>query len=174
MLNPDPIYTSGETILLSGTTIYNTDNRILINVFPASFGPKSKYEPAMTGGASVIVPVLKGSDGVYFWECNLASAGWVPDMYMVTLEVVGKGYRESAVFTLTEHMEKAVTLVSKEKEPESVTTSNKTEVPKLQTQVTLTPITEKVPLTPEPTQKSPIIPLIIISALVIAGKIRMG
>jgi len=95
-------YTVGDEIIISGDTNYNTDNQILVEVYPASFGPTKKYEPSMTGGNSTIVPVVKGESGLYSWSANMSSAGWTPDQYMVRTEVIGKNFIETSVITLSE------------------------------------------------------------------------
>ncbi|MDD1730316.1 MAG: hypothetical protein LUQ50_14775, partial [Methanospirillum sp.] len=101
-LNPGGPYMVGDLISIHGDTNYNTDNRILIEVYPASFGPTKKYEPSMTGGASMVVPVVTGREGGYSWSVNVSSENWVPDQYMVRAEIIGKDYRESAIITLNE------------------------------------------------------------------------
>ncbi len=101
-LNTGGPYSVGEQIVISGETNFNTDNRVLVEVYPASFGPTSKYEPTMTGGNSTVVPVVKGEDGSYSWSANMSSATWSPDQYMVRAEVIGKDYIETSIITITE------------------------------------------------------------------------
>jgi hypothetical protein len=95
-------YARGEEIKIHGDTNYNTDNQVLVEVFPASFGPKAKYEPSMTGGSSRVVPVIRTETGGYAWAAGMNSSDWSPDQYMVRVEVIGKDYRETALFSLVE------------------------------------------------------------------------
>ncbi|HWQ68310.1 MAG TPA: hypothetical protein VN372_15755 [Methanospirillum sp.] len=92
---------AGDTIFLSGTTTFNTDNQILVELYPASFGPAKKYEPSMNGGGSAIIPVIAGLDDRFGWSLNMSTAGWIPDQYMVSIEVIGKDYREDGILILT-------------------------------------------------------------------------
>jgi len=101
-LNTGGPYSVGEQIVISGETNFNTDNNVLVEVYPASFGPTSKFEPTMTGGNSTVVPVVKGGDGLYSWSANMSSATWSPDQYMVRAEVIGKDYIETSIITITE------------------------------------------------------------------------
>ena len=94
-------YTSGDMITISGETNFNTDNQVLVEVYPASFGPTRKYEPSMTGGGSKVVPVLQTGQDRYNWSANMSSTGWKPDQYMVRVEVIGKDYRETGLLSLT-------------------------------------------------------------------------
>ncbi|HOJ97247.1 MAG TPA: hypothetical protein PK024_10485 [Methanospirillum sp.] len=95
-----PSFIAGEPVVIEGTTNFNTDNSIHIDIWPASFGPKAKYEPSMSGGGSGVVPVKRGNNSEYIWNGTFDSQGWSPDTYMVRAEVIGKGYVETAVFDL--------------------------------------------------------------------------
>ncbi|WP_319580492.1 hypothetical protein [uncultured Methanospirillum sp.] len=101
-LNTGGPYSVGELIVISGETNFNTDNNVLVEVYPASFGPTNKFEPTMTGGNSTVVPVIKANDGLYSWSANMSSVAWSPDQYMVRAEVIGKDFIETSVITLTE------------------------------------------------------------------------
>ena len=100
LLIPDQGVT-GKNLSISGTTKFNTDNTILVEVFPASFGPESKYNSSMTGGGSVTVPVTKGDSDLYQWNASFQTAGWKPDEYIILVEVIGKNSRESARMNIT-------------------------------------------------------------------------
>jgi hypothetical protein len=93
-------YQIGDTITIRGDTNFNTDNNVLVEIFPASFGPASKYDSSMSGGGAVIVPVTQNETG-YTWSAHLNSEGWSPDQYMVRVEVLGKEFRETGIITLT-------------------------------------------------------------------------
>ena len=96
----NPAYHAGEEIIISGSTNFNTDNSVLVEVWPASFGPKGKFEPSMEGGGSVIVPVLKMEDSRFQWSAAFDPAGWAPDTYMIRAEIIGKGYIETTTIEL--------------------------------------------------------------------------
>ncbi|PWR74127.1 hypothetical protein [Methanospirillum lacunae] len=101
-LNIGGPYTIGDQITISGETNFNTDNKVLVEVYPASFGPTKKYDPTMSGGNSTVVPVVKDETGTFFWSANMSSAGWSPDQYMVRAEVIGKDFIETSIITLIE------------------------------------------------------------------------
>jgi hypothetical protein len=100
-LSPGGPYIIGEMITVQGDTNFNTDNKVLVEIYPASFGPTSKFDPSMAGGGTVVVPVVKNKSGLFSWSANISSAGWGPDQYMVRAEVIGKDYRETALIMLT-------------------------------------------------------------------------
>lgn len=95
-------YATGDMIIIQGETNFNTDNRVLVDIYPASFGPARKYDPTMTGGASTVVPVLEQEKGRFTWYANVSTKGWKPDQYMVRAEIIGKDYRETSTLTLSE------------------------------------------------------------------------
>ena len=95
-------YYIGEEIIISGDTNFNTDNSVLIEIWPISFGPKSKYDLFMEGGGSVEVPVLKMENSNYHWIATFDSTDWMPDTYMIRAEIIGKGYIETTTFDLVE------------------------------------------------------------------------
>lgn len=95
-------YISGDVINIRGDTNFNTENQVLVEIYPASFGPTSKFDPAMTGGGAAVVPVFQTGTGTFGWTVNMSSTGWNPDEYIVRIEVIGKDFRESGLLTLTE------------------------------------------------------------------------
>ena len=155
-ISVNSVYYEGEKITIRGMTNYNTDNSILIEIWPASFGPKSKYEPSMTGGGSAVVPVLKGNYSDYVWYGSFDSAGWIPDEYMVRAEVIGKGYVETNLFELA--LEKEVPLVTTEPTMVPVITTIQTTNISQETQMEQEKrdIIGSTQGTPVPTQKSPL------------------
>ncbi|MCA1915656.1 hypothetical protein [Methanospirillum hungatei] len=145
-------YTMGDLIAITGTTNFNTDNSVLIEVWPASFGPKGKYEPSMAGGGSVVVPVQSGENLDYHWNGTFDSSGWAPDTYMVRAEIIGKNYVETRMFDLMEKSEVEKVLVA----PEAQSEINQTEItpvhtPQMPEEIPTENIPESVPV---PTQKS--------------------
>lgn len=95
-------YVIGDQITVGGNTNFNTDNKVLVEVYPASFGPTKKYDPTMSGGNSTVVPVVKGENGTYSWSATMNSTGWTPDQYMVRAEVIGKDFIETSIITVSD------------------------------------------------------------------------
>ncbi|MDR2856124.1 MAG: hypothetical protein LBV40_08270 [Methanomicrobiales archaeon] len=86
-------------ITLNGTTNYNTDNRVIVEISPAEFAPTSKTAPQNFSGAAATVDVQEGT-GMNFWMMAVNTTGWEPGMYLVQATVVGKGVIESEFITL--------------------------------------------------------------------------
>lgn len=153
----NPEYFTGDAITIQGITNFNTDNSVLIEVWPASFGPKGKYESSMTGGGSLVVPVIQGNDSSYTWNATFNSAEWGPDSYMVRAEIIGKNYAETRTFTLVE----AVPVDMGSPSPKVMNTSEKGKAVSPDITLEPEPVQTEENGTPEPvesvpTQKSPI------------------
>lgn len=161
-----PSYIAGEPVVIEGTTNFNTDNSVHIDIWPASFGPIGKYEPSMSGGGAVVVPVKQGNNSEYYWNGTFDSQGWSPDTYMVRAEVIGKGYVETAVFDLvTEQPTGQMT---------TIPTATTPAVNQTETVPEVTPVTPKVveteiiiETTPVQTQKSSLSGITIVLSLCI-------
>lgn len=96
----EPVYSVGDELVLYGNTNFNTDNSVLVEVWPASFGPKTKFESSMTGGGSAVVPVTSQGDSVYSWTAAFTTSNWAPDRYMVRAEIIGKDFADTTMFDL--------------------------------------------------------------------------
>lgn len=157
-------YYIGEEIIISGDTNFNTDNSVLIEIWPISFGPKSKYDLFMEGGGSVAVPVLKMENSNYHWIATFDSTDWMPDTYMIRAEIIGKGYIETTTFDLVEKKAEIPaalipTLVPSEiSQTQKETTISPVETEEVQVEKT----SESIPL---PTQKSSLNGMIILISL---------
>lgn len=157
-------YYIGEEIIISGDTNFNTDNSVLIEIWPISFGPKSKYDLFMEGGGSVAVPVLKMENSNYHWIATFDSTDWMPDTYMIRAEIIGKGYIETTTFDLVEKKAEIPaalipTLVPSEiSQTQKETTISPVETEEVQVEKTSEPI-------PLPTQKSSLNGMIILISL---------
>lgn len=157
-------YYIGEEIIISGDTNFNTDNSVLIEIWPISFGPKSKYDLFMEGGGSVVVPVLKMENSNYHWIATFDSTDWMPDTYMIRAEIIGKGYIETTTFDLVEKKAEIPaalipTLVPSEiSQTQKETTISPVETEEVQVEKTSEPI-------PLPTQKSSLNGMIILISL---------
>lgn len=165
-------YTIGETLSIQGETNFNTDNKVLVEVYPSSFGPTSKFDPSMTGGGSIVVPVVKSGSGVYSWTANISSANWKPDQYMVRVEVIGKDHRETALVTLTEIQSSGRNLSLPDQRESNVSTSEPLKTP----EQTIIPKNNPIETsTPKPTQtrQSPLSVGFIVCSLV-AARILTG
>jgi hypothetical protein len=156
IINPE--YLTGDEITISGNTNYNTDNSVLIEVWPSSFGPKGKYEPSMRGGGSQVVRVMGGNNSENTWKSSFNSSEWLPDSYMARAEVIGKDYAETTTFTLTDKIQ--VEPVQSKNESILRNITEKAITNEMNVTLTQTPEIEQmnktIPIGPIPTQKSPV------------------
>lgn len=177
-------YESGDQIHIRGDTNYNTDNKVLIEIFPASFGPTAKYESSMIGGGSAVVPVTQNEQGGFEWSATMSSEGWDPDRYMVRVEMIGKDFRETTLFDLEEkshtekHTESSQVNLSGQ-DPVDIPEPAQSLAP--DTQVRNESVTEKItsdeyrePVDEAQTNKSPLSPLIIFLSGMVAVAIFSG
>jgi hypothetical protein len=88
-----------EEITIQGTTNYNTDNRVIVEISPVGFTPASKTEPQEFNGAVATVTVQNGI-GTNFWQMSTDTGGWQPGMYLIQASVIGKELIESEFITL--------------------------------------------------------------------------
>ena len=88
-----------DIITVFSTTNYNTENRVIVEISPAEFEPKSKNAPPAVGGAIAKVDVEKGDFGNY-WSMSANTTDWQAGMYLVQASIVGKNYFESKIITL--------------------------------------------------------------------------
>ena len=162
-------YTVGDLISIQGSTNFNTDNKVLIEVYPASFGPTKKYDPSMSGGGSAVVPVATKGSGLFTWTANMSSAGWSPDQYMVRAEIIGKDYQETTLITLTENriIEPQSSVVSMPVPATVATVPEKNE--STQTPKSIPPGEKSETPVPVPTKQSPLSAGLLVCILLIAG-----
>jgi hypothetical protein len=175
-------YQVGDRITIQGITNLNTDNTILVEVYPASFGPTSKYESAMTGGASAIVPVTMDENGRYSWSVELNSTGWSTDKYFVRVEAIGKDFLKTGYLTLTEMKSESIIEEPVQSSPpdetdllpsiESLPSGELEESEKLKSiPSAYGPVQTPLPVT---TNKSPMNPLSLLMALMGVGILLTG
>jgi hypothetical protein len=94
-------HAAGDVITLSGTTNLAAGDTLQIEVTSASFRPAEKTERAGFAGASGTVTVVHGTPR-NTWSFTFDSSGFRPDEYLVTVESVETGLRESSTFILAE------------------------------------------------------------------------
>jgi len=117
-----------EKITIQGTTNYNTDNRVIVEISPVDFTPTSKATPQSFGGAVATVQVQVGAM-LNYWEMSAHTAGWQPGMYLVQASIVGKEFVESEFITLgyctdsTQNQHEDESAVSTKTTPRSITDS---------------------------------------------------
>jgi len=96
---PNGIACIPEMITIQGTTNYNTDNRVIVEISPVGFPSASKTAPSGFSDAVATVNVQTGI-GINFWKMSANTDGWQPGMYLIQASVVGKELIESEFITL--------------------------------------------------------------------------
>jgi len=92
-------HTAGDHITITGTTNLAAGDTLQIEVTSASFSPAEKTQDAGFSGASGTVTVMTGTPR-NTWSFTFDSSGFRPDGYLVTVESVETGLRETSTFTL--------------------------------------------------------------------------
>ena len=88
-----------DEISIQGTTNYNTDNRIIVEISFVGLISENEGAPDRFNGAVETVPVQQGV-GVYFWQMSASTSGWDPGMYLIQATVTGKDLIASEFITL--------------------------------------------------------------------------
>ena len=90
---------NGDIVTITGHTNLATGDRLLMNVVSAGFTPTEKGTGGGFSGAAGTVFVQPGSPlNVYTFEVNVST--FPPGEYLVTVESVETGFRDSAQFVL--------------------------------------------------------------------------
>lgn len=90
---------SGDLLIFAGTTNLAPGDRLVVNVVSAGFTPTEKGTGGGFAGAGGTVVVTQGSPlNQYSFVVNVSA--FPPGEYLVTVESVETGYRDSARFTL--------------------------------------------------------------------------
>lgn len=90
---------NGNTVTMSGSTNLAAGDRLLVNVVSAAFTPTEKTQPGGFSGASGTVTVEPGSP-LNSWHFDVDVSGFVPGVYIVTVESPDTGFQDSGRFIL--------------------------------------------------------------------------
>ena len=90
---------AGDIVTISGQTNLAVGDKLLINVVSAGFTPTEKGAGGWFAGAAGTVVVQPGSPlNTYIFDVNVST--FPPGEYLVTVESVETGFRDSANFVL--------------------------------------------------------------------------
>ncbi|MBN2733384.1 MAG: hypothetical protein JXQ82_00795 [Methanomicrobiaceae archaeon] len=115
---PEETYYSGDTILISGRTNIAAGEKLLYELYSASFAPTSKSSSSGFSGKSgytEIIPAYPDNT----WEILIDTAGMIPDVYIFKISGEDSAAAYSAEFTLAE--ERPVETVSMETPTDLIT-----------------------------------------------------
>jgi len=94
-------HAAGDVITMTGTTNLAAGDTLQIQVTSASFRPTEKTQDPGFSGASGTFTVV-ATTPLNTWSFTFDSSGFRPDAYLVTVESVETGIRETSIFTLAE------------------------------------------------------------------------
>ena len=94
-------HAAGDVITITGTTNLAVGDTLQVTVTSASFRHGEKTQAAGFSGASGTVWVVHGTPR-NTWAFTFGTSGFRPDAYLVTVESVETGIRETSIFTLAE------------------------------------------------------------------------
>src|SRR5208283_3190445 len=83
LINPVGDHAVGENFTISGSTNLAVGDNLQIDVYSSSFVPTSKNQLGGFSGASGVVHVMPGSNGLNMWSFAVNAAGFRPDEYIV-------------------------------------------------------------------------------------------
>lgn len=146
----EPVSSVGDDLVIGGNTNFNTDNSVLVEVWPSSFGPRKKFESTMSGGGSAVVPVTSQGDSVYSWTVTFKTSDWSPDRYMIRAEIIGKDFSDTTMFDLVWPEDE----ISIEKEPivEEPVVIIEDRVEERHQKEVLEVEMQQIPITPDPSE----------------------
>jgi len=139
----DPIedHVVGDKFMISGDSNLVAGDALSVTVTSSSFAPTSKDQSGEFSGASGIVKVVPGTNGLNRWSFDVDTSAWKPDEYIVTVTGVTVDVTSSAHFSL---------LASR---PSTAAATETTAIPAVTTTATSLPAT--IPATVSPAQPAP-------------------
>ncbi|HXX55165.1 MAG TPA: hypothetical protein VEI81_03640 [Methanoregula sp.] len=98
----DPIadHVVGDKFTISGDTNLVSGDALSVTVTSSSFAPTSKSQSGEFSGASGVVKVAPGTNGLNRWSFDVDTSAWKPDEYIVTVTGVTIDVTGSAHFSL--------------------------------------------------------------------------
>ncbi|MDD1704205.1 MAG: hypothetical protein LUP97_03100 [Methanoregula sp.] len=98
----DPVGTHavGDTITFQGSTNLAVNDDLSVTIYSESFQPTKKSQSGEFSGASGIVKVVPGTNGLNHWAFTADTSTWKPDKYLVTVSGVTVTVTGSTSFAL--------------------------------------------------------------------------
>jgi len=94
-------YSEGDVVTVRGTTILAAGDPLLVEVVSSSFGPTEKTSNQTFTGVSGVVHVIQGPPGgPNTWSFSFPTAGFNPDVYIVTVSGLTVNVEDSTTFEL--------------------------------------------------------------------------
>ncbi len=103
LIDPIKDHTVGDVFTITGSTNLAVGDNLMVDVYSSSFMPTSKSQPGEFSGASGMVQVQKGNNGLNRWSFDVNTSAFRPDEYIVTVSAVIQDVRGSSTFRIVEH-----------------------------------------------------------------------
>jgi len=102
IINPVGTHTIGEKFVITGSTNLAVGDNLQVDVYSSSFKPSGKNQDSAFSGASGVVQVQPGSNGLNAWSFSVDATGFKPDEYIVTVKGITQDVSGSATFNIVE------------------------------------------------------------------------
>ncbi len=103
-INPVGDHTVGEKFTISGSTNLAVGDNLQVDVYSSSFVPTSKNQVGSFSGASGVVQVMPGSNGLNMWSFAIDATGFRPDEYIVEVSGITQDVKGSTTFNIVESL----------------------------------------------------------------------
>lgn len=99
-VNPVGDHVVGEKFMISGTTNLAVGDKLQVDVYSSSFSPTKKSQSGAYSGASGVIEVTRGNDGMNQWSFFVDSSTFRPDEYIVTVAGIIQDVKGVATFNI--------------------------------------------------------------------------
>ena len=155
IINPVANHAVGDKFTINGSTNLAVGNNLNIEITSSSFNPTQKVQSGEFSAAAGTVKVEPGINGLNSWSFDVDTSTFKPDEYVVTVSGTIIDITSSTTFNIVEKLPTTINTPS----PETT----------LQTTIPIT-TTQSTPTT---TQKSPLLPAVIVVAFVMVAVQRL-
>jgi trimeric autotransporter adhesin len=145
-IHPVGDHTVGEKFTITGSTNLAVGDNMQVDVYSSSFVPTGKNQDSAFSGASGVVQVMPGSEGLNTWSFVVDATNFKPDEYIVTVSGITQDVHGSATFNIVRSLPTTVPLPSLTFTTASVPTQSVTEPQVSSTVIPATTMTRKSPL----------------------------
>jgi hypothetical protein len=98
LINPIGNHYVGDRFTINGSTNLAAGDQLLVEIYSASFEPTTKEQSAGFSGATGMVSVAPGTDGINHWSFAVDTSTFRPDEYIVTVSAVLPKVKGMATF----------------------------------------------------------------------------
>jgi trimeric autotransporter adhesin len=129
IINPVGTHTVGEKFAVTGSTNLAVGDNLQVDVYSSSFKPTGKNQDSAFSGASGVVQVQPGSNGLNAWSFSVDATGFKPDEYIVAVKGITQDVSGSATFTVVDATPTTKPILSPTPEITAIPTTSMITVP---------------------------------------------